>query len=73
MKPSIDVVKKLAEELDTTVGYLLGEINETQLLKDPIMLKRFQEINELNEQDKQCVFTFLDAFLTKNKMQAFLK
>ncbi len=37
------------------------------------MLKRFQEINELDEADKQCVFTFLDAFLAKNKLQAFLK
>jgi len=45
MKPSIDVVKKLAEELVTTVGYLLGEAKESLLLKDPIMLKRFQEIN----------------------------
>lgn len=73
MKPSIDVVKKLAAELETTVGYLLGEADEAQLLKDPAMLKRFQEINNLTEDDKQCVFTFLDAFLAKNKMQAFLK
>ncbi len=73
MKPSIDVVKRLAEELGTTVGYLLGEAKEAQLLKDPAMLKRFQEINELDETDKACVFTFLDAFLAKNKMQTFLK
>ena len=73
MKPSIDVVKRLAEELGTTVGYLLGEAKESQLLKDPVMLQRFQEINELDDADKACVFTFLDAFLAKNKMQAFLK
>lgn len=73
MKPSIDVVKRLAEELETTVGYLLGEAKEAQLLKDPAMLKRFQEINELDESDKECVFTFLDAFLAKHKMKAFLK
>jgi len=29
MKPSIDVVKKLAEELVTTVGYLLGVAKES--------------------------------------------
>jgi len=55
------------------VGYLLGEAKEAQLLKDPAMLKRFQEINEFDDTDKACVFTFLDAFLAKNKMQAFLK
>jgi transcriptional regulator with XRE-family HTH domain len=73
MKPSIDVVKKLADVLDTTVGYLLGEAKEMQLLKDPVMLKRFNEISELPEKDKECVYTLLDAFLAKNKMQAILK
>jgi transcriptional regulator with XRE-family HTH domain len=73
MKPSIDVIKKLAEVLDTTVGYLLGEAKKTQLLKDPIMLKRFNEINDLPEKDKECIYTLLDAFLVKNKMQAILK
>ena len=69
----MDVVKKLAEELGTTVGYLIGEAKEAKLLKDPVMLKLFQEINELKDSEKQCVYTFLDAFLAKNKMQAFLK
>lgn len=73
MKPSIDVVKKLAVELGTTVGYLLGEAKEAQLLKDPVMLKRFQEIDQLSDKDKECVYTLLDAFLAKTKMQAFLK
>ena len=73
MNPSIDVVKKLAEELGTTVGYLLVEAKESLLLKDPVMLKRFQEINELEDSEKKCVYTFLDAFLAKNKLQAFLK
>jgi transcriptional regulator with XRE-family HTH domain len=67
MKPSIDVVKRLAEELDTTVGYLIDEAKEANLLKDPAMLMRFQEIDQLNNHDKECVFTFLDAFIAKNK------
>jgi hypothetical protein len=37
------------------------------------MLKRFQEIDELTDKDKECVYTLLDAFLAKIKMQAFLK
>ena len=73
MKPSIDVVKNLADALDTTVGYLLGEAKEKQLLKDPAMLKRFNAISELPEKDKECVYSLLDAFLAKSKMQAILK
>ena len=32
VKPAIDVVKKPADVLDTTVGYLLGETEERELL-----------------------------------------
>jgi hypothetical protein len=73
MKPSIDVVKRLTDELSTTVGYLIDETKEANLLKDPAMLKRFQEIDQLDDKDKECVFSFLDAFLAKHKLQAFLK
>ena len=73
MKPSIDVVKNLAEVLETTVGYLLGEEKERDLLKDPAMLKRFNDISLLPDKDKECVFTLLDAFIAKNKMQAILR
>jgi hypothetical protein len=37
------------------------------------MLKRFQEIDELNDKDKECIYSLLDAYLAKNKLQAFLK
>ena len=73
MKPSIDVVKKLADELGTTVGYLIGEAKEAQFLKDPAMLKRFQEIDQLDDSEKQCIYSLLDAFLAKSRLQAFLK
>ena len=73
MKPSIDVVKRLSEELGTTVGYLIGEAKEANLLKDPVMLERFQDIDLLEERDKECIFSLLDAFLAKHKLQAILK
>ena len=44
VKPTIDVVKKLANVLDTTVGYLLGETEDRELLKDPSMLRRLNDI-----------------------------
>jgi hypothetical protein len=33
MKPSIDVAKKLARMVDTTVGYLLGESKDMNVLR----------------------------------------
>ncbi len=73
MKPSVDVVKALAEALGTTAGYLLGESQDMDLLKDPTMLKRFNEISALPDEDKKCIYTFLDAFLAKNKLNALMK
>ena len=71
VKPSIDVVKKITGLLGTTVGYLLGETQETNLFKDPNLLKRFNEINSLDE--KECVYSLMDAFLAKSKLQSILK
>ena len=53
MTPSIDTAKKLAELLNTSVGYLLGENNNAELFKDPEMLKRFQDISEFEQHDKE--------------------
>lgn len=45
---------------------------EQEIAFDPAMLKRFNEINELPDKEKECVYQFLDAFLAKQKLQAFL-
>ena len=63
VKPSIDVVKNLAEVLNTTVAFLLGEAESDQLFKDPEMLKRLKEINAMPEEDRKCVLYNLDAVL----------
>jgi len=63
VKPSIDIGQRLAGVLDTTVGYLLGETTDGNLLKDPAMLRRLVDINELPEEEKQHVLFNLDAVL----------
>lgn len=63
VKPSIDAVKRIAEVLDTTIAYLLGEAESDELFKDPAMLKRLKEINALPEKDRECILYNLDAVL----------
>lgn len=63
VKPTIDVVKKLADSLDTTVGYLLGETQDKDLFKDPVMLKRLQQISALKDEDKHCILYAIDNLL----------
>ena len=70
VKPTIDVVKKLAEVLDTTVGYLLGETEDRNLLKDPAMLKRLNDIEKLPEEDKKGILYAIDNLLRAAKLKA---
>ena len=67
MTPRIEVAKKMAQLLDTTVGYLLEELEEADTFKDPAMLQRLKDINSLNEQEKNCVLFSLDAILRDAK------
>jgi len=63
MTPSIDIVKKLANLLNSTVGYLLGETEEDNILKEPEILNRFKEIDNLDPNDKEWIFFTLDALI----------
>lgn len=67
VKPTIDAVKKLADALDTTVGYLLGETENVNILKDPIMLNRLNDINLLNDDDKKGILFALDGLIRDAK------
>ena len=59
-------------ELDTNVGYLLGETEDNNALQDPLMLKRLNEINNLPNREKEALLLTLDAFLRDYKTkQAF--
>ena len=63
MIPSVEVAKNLAKLLNTTVGYLLGETKETNVLKDPAMLRRLNEISALPEDDRHCILYTIDGLL----------
>jgi len=70
MKPSIDVAKTLAKLTDTTVGYLLGETKDMNVLKDPAMLKRLNDISSLPDDDKKCLLLTIDNFIKATKLNA---
>lgn len=63
VKPSIDVAIKLANVLNTTVGYLLGENEDKNVLQDPTMLKRLNVISTLPDDDKHCIIYAIDGLL----------
>ncbi len=52
------------------VGYLLGETEDRELLKDPSMMKRLNDIAKFPEQDKACILYALDAMINNVKLKA---
>jgi len=69
MTPSIDAAKKLADILQTTVGYLLGETQQQNLFKDPAMLNRLNEISGFQDEDKKHILYTLDAMIKSVKLK----
>jgi transcriptional regulator with XRE-family HTH domain len=64
VKPSIEVVMKIADILEVSIDYLVGKTN---VELDTNTVKRIQDIQKLNADDKAHVFALLDAFLQSHK------
>ncbi|WP_097043764.1 MULTISPECIES: helix-turn-helix domain-containing protein [Flavobacteriaceae] len=73
VNPSIDAVKRLAELLDTTVAYLVGEADTNELFKNADMLRRLKDISELPEQDREAILYNIDALLRDAKTRLAYK
>jgi transcriptional regulator with XRE-family HTH domain len=69
MTPSVDVAKKIAKILNTTVGYLLGETDQEDLFKDPEMLKRLNEIEKMDNENKTHILSVVDGFIKSIKFK----
>lgn len=64
VKPSIEVVIKIADTLEVSIDYLVGK---SAVELDKAVLKKIQDIQKLNADDKAHVFALLDAFLRDHK------
>ena len=75
-RPSGDTLKRLADALDVSSDYLLdGSTEEAAKAKfeDRELLRQFQEVENLPEEDKTVVKKLLDAFLTKKHLQSLVR
>lgn len=64
VKPSIEVVIKIADTLEVSIDYLVGK---SSVELDKSVIKKIQDIQKLNADDKAHVFALLDAFLQSQK------
>jgi transcriptional regulator with XRE-family HTH domain len=75
-RPSGDTLKRVADALGVTGDYLLeGAADEAAKARfeDRELLKQFQEVERLPDEDKFVVKKLLDAFLTKKQLQALAR
>lgn len=71
-RPSADVLQKLADALDTTTDYLMNGNSEeiaSGKITDRDLIDLFKAVEELDSSDQELVKTFLDALITKRKVQ----
>ena len=60
VKPSIEMAAQIAESLEVSLDYLVGN---TDLLLDKTIIKRIQDIQKLDNENKGHLFAMMDAFL----------
>lgn len=72
-KPAAETLMRLADVLGVTTDYLMEGAADSAVrakLNDRDLLRQFQEIEKLSDPEKSVVKIFLDAFLTKKKIQS---
>ena len=68
MKPSIDTAKKLADALEVSLDYLVGDA-ELKVL-DKKTLQRLEDIGKLPEDDRQHIFYTIDNLVKAAKFKS---
>jgi transcriptional regulator with XRE-family HTH domain len=64
VKPSIDTATALANTLEVSLDYLVGN---TDILLDNDIIKRITDIQKLNDSDKNDALKLIDMFLRDTK------
>ena len=69
IKPSIDIANRIADVLDVSLDYLVGN-TDTALEKG--LLKKIIDIQKLPDDKKNVVMILIDTFLKQTKLQSIM-
>jgi transcriptional regulator with XRE-family HTH domain len=73
-QPTADVIKRLAEGLGVTAGYLLdGSEPNVAGLEDQDLARQFQQLSRLPIEDKAIIKGVVEAFLFRRQVQNLSK
>ena len=71
-QPSAEVLRKIADALNTTTDYLMyGDTDEKAMssLSDAELLQQFKAVDSMDNEDKMIIKKLIDAFITKSKLK----
>jgi transcriptional regulator with XRE-family HTH domain len=74
-QPPAEVLKKIADALDTTVDFLIsGDTNKKakSALRDSELVLQFKAVEQMNDDDRTVIKKLIDAFITKGKLKQLM-
>jgi transcriptional regulator with XRE-family HTH domain len=70
--PNAETLIKIAKYFKVTTDYLLFEntaTNEEPDIKDKELLKKFEVLDKMEDQDKKIIISLIDAYIKKNLIE----
>lgn len=67
--PSIEIARKIADIIDVSLDYLTGKIDVEM---DKNTKSRILEVTKFEKADREHIFSVIDAFVAKRKIQSIL-
>lgn len=67
--PSVEIARKIADILDVSFDYLTGKAD---IQIDKTIQQRILEVSKFNEDDRLHIFSVIDAFIAKRKIQSIM-
>ena len=67
--PSIEIARKIADILDVSLDYLTGKAD---VQMDKGIRNRILEVSKFEDDDRAHIFSVIDAFIAKRKIQSIL-
>jgi transcriptional regulator with XRE-family HTH domain len=73
MKPSVKVLKKIAEVFEISVEELIKENGVRHVIQDMELTKQLKRVEDLSEDDKEIVVKLIRALSTKRRLEKVLQ
>lgn len=67
--PSIEIARNIADILDVSLDYLTGKAD---VQMDKVTRKRILEVSKFEESDRNHIFSVIEAFIAKRKIQSII-